>query len=63
MLYYKVIKEDVYDYSTGYTTLKNELLTKEEKYVKFPRVKEVCFRAVDINLNDTYIFFGARFER
>ena len=63
MIYYKVIKGDIHDTKSRYTTILNELLTKEEKAKNFPTIKENCFRICDVDLDKTYIFFGARFER
>ena len=63
MLYYKVIKGDIYDSKTGYTTILNELVTKSEKAKFFPSIKENCFKLCDIDIQKTYIFFGTRFER
>ena len=62
MTYYRVVKQDVFDYSTEYTTIKNELLTPKERERKFPSLSAKCFEKVDVSRARTYWFFGSRFE-
>lgn len=61
MKYYKVKIDCVYDHKTGYTTVKNELLTEKEKDKRFPTLSAKCFTQIEANPNATYMFFGARF--
>ena len=61
MKYYRVTKDNVHDYFTGYTTIKNELLTEKERNTKFRYLKDDCFEIVEISRKKTYWFFGARF--
>lgn len=62
MLFYKVIKGDKYDHFTGYTTVKNELVTQKERDTKFRYLTDDCFQPVNVSKKNTYWFFGARFE-
>lgn len=62
MKYYKVVKPDMHDYFTGYTTVKDELLTSREKNRKFPHLFDDCFTEVEVSQKKIYWFFGARFE-
>ena len=62
MKFYKVVRDNVYDYLTGYTTIKNELLTEKERARKFKAVSGSCFQPVEVSRKKTYWLFGARFE-
>lgn len=62
MKFYKVIKGDVNDYFTGYTTVKDELVTQRERDTKFRYLSDSVFKEVDVSKKKTYWFFGARFE-
>ncbi len=62
MVFYKVIKGDKHDYFTGYTTVKNELVTQRERDTKFRYLNDDCFQQVNVSKKNTYWFFGARFE-
>ena len=61
MLFYKATKE-VHDYFTGYTTIKNELITQRERDTKFRYLKDSVFEVVEVSKKNTFWFFGARFE-
>lgn len=63
MKYYRVIRDSVHDYFTGYTTIKNELLTEKERNAKFRYLNDDIFEAVNVNRNKCFWCFGARFER
>lgn len=62
MKYYRVIIGDKHDYFTGYTTIKNELLTEKERNRKFRYLTDSVFEIVDISRKKTYFSFGCRFE-
>ena len=62
MLYYKVLIGDKYDFFTGYTTVKNELLTPKEKNKKFRYLSDEYFTLVNVKRTNTYSMFGCRFE-
>ena len=61
MLYYRVIRGDVFDYSTEWTTIEGELLTQHERWTRFPRIKNRVFELVVVKRTDTYFFFGSRY--
>ena len=60
MLYYRS-KNEYYDYFTGNTTIKNELITKRERNTKYRYLSDNCFTKVECRKCDTYFSFGARF--
>lgn len=62
MKFYKVIKDNVHDYFTGYTTVKNELVTEKERNKKFRYLNDDIFQVVDVSKKETFWLFGARFE-
>lgn len=62
MKFYKVVVGDKHDYFTGYTTIKNELLTEKERNTKFRYLYDDVFTIVDVSKKKTYWMFGARFE-
>lgn len=62
MLYYKVIRGDVRDHFSGYTTIKNELLTPKERNKKFRYLSDDVFQTVEVSRKKTFFNFGARFE-
>ncbi len=62
MKFYKVIKGDVHDYFTGYTTVENELVTQRERDTKFRYLSDSVFEEVDVSKKKTFWNFGARFE-
>lgn len=62
MVYYKVITGDKHDYKTGYTTIKNELVTPRERKMKFSNLPDKYFNIVNVSQKNIYFFFGARFE-
>ena len=62
MKYYKVLVGDKHDYFTGYTTIKNELVTEKERNSKFRYLNDEIFKPVDVSKKNIYFFFGARFE-
>lgn len=62
MLYYKVVQGDKHDYFTGYTTVKNELLTEKERNTKFRYLFDDVFHPVNVSRKKVYFMFGARFE-
>ena len=61
MKFYKVIK-DVHDYFTGYTTVKDELVTQRERDTKYRYLSDSVFEEVDVSKKKTFWNFGARFE-
>ena len=42
--------------------VKNELITEKEKEKYYKNFKDEFFEIVEVKKNNTYIFFGARFE-
>lgn len=62
MKYYKVVADNKHDYFTGYTTIKNELLTEKERNTKFRYLMDDCFKVVEVSKKNIYWSFGARFE-
>ncbi len=62
MLYYRVLKDGIMDFKSGYTTIVNELVTEKEKEKKFPALSEKVFDTVEISKRNVYWSFGARFE-
>ena len=62
MMFYKVVVPDVHDYFTGYTTIKDELLTEKERNKKFRYLYDSVFEKVEISRKKTFWSFGARFE-
>ena len=62
MKFYKVVVPDKHDYFTGYTTVKNELLTEKERNKKFRYLYDDCFQVVDVSKKKTHWCFGCRFE-
>lgn len=61
MLFYRVRRE-AYDYFTGNTAIKNELLTQKERDSKFRYLKDDVFQEVQISKKKTFWSFGCRFE-
>ena len=61
MLFYKAKKER-YDYITGNTLIENELLTARERNTMFKSIPDNYFEIVEVSKEETYIFFGARFQ-
>lgn len=62
MTFYKVLVDGKRDYFTGYSTVKNELLTERERNTKFRYLQDDIFKPVEVSKKKTYWFFGARFE-
>lgn len=62
MKFYKVVVPDKYDYFTGYTTIKNELLTEKERNKKFRYLCDDCFQIVEVSKKKTFWSFGCRFQ-
>jgi hypothetical protein len=62
MKFYKVVVDDKHDYFTGYTTIKNELLTERERNTKFRYLQDDVFQEVEVSKKKTFWHFGARFE-
>lgn len=62
MKYFRVVVGDKHDYFTGYTTIKNELLTARERNTKFRYLSDDIFEVVEISRKNIYWLFGARFE-
>lgn len=63
MKYYRVVVDNKHDYFTGYTTIKNELLTEKERNSKFRYLYDDIFEIVEISQKNTFWLFGARFEK
>ena len=63
MRYYRVKPEYdcKHDYFTGYTTIKNELLTPRERNRKFRYLTDDVFETVNVSRKKIYWAFGARF--
>lgn len=62
MKFYRVTIDGKHDYFTGYTTIKNELLTEKERNTKFRYLSDSIFEPVEISKRKTFWSFGARFE-
>ena len=60
MKYYRA-KDEFYDYITGKTAIKNELLTEKERFSRFKHLSAACFEIVEHPKNKTYKIFGIRF--
>ena len=61
MRYYKATKE-AHDYFTGWTTVKDELVTEKERNTRFRYLKDTVFEPVEISRKRTFFSFGVRFE-
>ena len=61
MKYYKALKE-VHDYFTGWTLVKNELVTEKERNTKFRYLSNAVFKEVEVSKKKIYFNFGCRFE-
>lgn len=61
MKYLKAIAEK-HDYFTGYTTVKNELVTQKERDTKFRYLSDSVFEPVEISRRRIFWSFGCRFE-
>lgn len=61
MIKYYRPKSDFYDWKTGYTTIKGELLTDYERRQKFRNLPLSCFDCVEYNRNEIFKSFGVRF--
>lgn len=62
MIYLRSKKDGLYDIKTGYTTIKNELITEAEKEKQFPNVSINNFDHVNISKQKIFWNFGTRFE-
>ena len=61
MLYFKVKSQyDNHHRNDGSILVGNELYTRKEK--EKLHIPDVCVRPVFVPKNDTYFFFGARFQ-
>ena len=60
MLFYRC-NEDYHDYFTGHSCVKGELLTKQERDIKYRYLSDECFDIVKIPFNKTFRSFGVRF--
>lgn len=60
MKFYQVLEEK-YDYFTGNTAIKGELLTEKERHTKVRYISDEYFKPVEVSKKKTYWFFGARF--
>lgn len=61
MKYYRA-REEKHDYFTGWTVIKNELVTEKERNTKFRYIADFNFEEVEIPKNKTFKTFGIRFE-
>lgn len=61
MKYYRALAEK-HDYFTGWTTVKNELITQRERDTRFRYLSDDVFEVVEISRKKTFFSFGARFE-
>lgn len=61
MMYYRSTAE-MTDHFTGWTVIKNELVTDRERDKRFPNLPDYIFTRVKINSRDTYKTFGIRFQ-
>lgn len=62
MTYYKALAEK-HDYFTGYTTVKNELITEKERNTRFRYLSDSVFQKVEVSKKKTFFMFGCRFEK
>lgn len=62
MKYYRAKKKEVHDYFTGWTTVKNELVTEKEKNIRFRYLADSIFEEVEISKKKIFFNFGCRFE-
>ena len=58
---YLQVLEEKHDYFTGWTTVKNELLTEKERNTRFRYLSDEFFRPVNVKRGHIYWMFGARF--
>lgn len=61
MKYYRVRRE-AHDWFTGWTAVKNELVTKKEKDTRFRYLNDSIFEEVEISKKKIFFNFGCRFE-
>lgn len=61
MKYYRALAEK-HDYFTGWTTVKNELITQKERDTRFRYLSDDVFEPVEVSRKKTFINFGVRFE-
>lgn len=61
MKYYKALAEK-HDYFTGWTTVKDELITQKERDTRFRYLSDDVFKPVEVSRKKTFINFGVRFE-
>lgn len=61
MMYYKSNSE-MMDKVTGWTVIKNELVTDRERDKRFPNLPDYIFTRVCLSSRDTYKTFGIRFQ-
>lgn len=57
MLFYMAL-QDAYDLETGFTLVRDQLLTKKERLTKAKSLPDSYFKIVDINRNKTHFFYG-----
>lgn len=55
MKFYKVVVDDKYDYFTGCTTIKNELLTERERNTKFRYLQDDVFQEVEVSKKENIL--------
>lgn len=60
MLYFRS-NNDYYDYFTGYSIVKGELLTERERCTKARTLSDECFDTVKISTKNTFKNFDVRF--
>ena len=63
MKFYQVNTGDKYDFFTGYTTIKGELVTQKERDTKFRYLNDEFFTPVEVSKKETFWLFGARFKK
>lgn len=62
MKYYRA-QTEMYEPSTGWTLIRNELVTESERKKRFPTLPDFLFKEVEIPQWNTSIIFGIRFEK
>lgn len=62
MKYYKA-QTDMYEPSTRWTLIHNELVTEAERKKRYPTLPDFLFKEVEIPTSNTLIIFGVRYEK
>lgn len=62
MKYYKA-QIEMYEPSTRWTLIKNELVTESERKKRFPTLPDFLFKEIEIPTSNTFYIFGVRYEK